>query len=131
LECDRVECGASLCPLDNEINDKCWYANDEICKYRKVNQCQFIKTQRKIQRKTKGRDPVDVGYFTFQMLNRNIKVYKGIKGLDPNCHKDTESERIEKWLNKHPVIIVTEKLRERGRRLAEYKNKLRSKNGIK
>jgi len=104
--CLRAQkCSAPICPLDIEsLENGRWFPIEEICKFQEVNKVQFVKTQRKIARKTKNRDPNDVGFFTYKMLNRNIRIYGSIKGLNPDNPKETELQRIEKWSKKHPPI---------------------------
>jgi len=96
-ECSKYEtCSALICPLNfSEIY--IWHPDEEICKNKDYSNLDWIKNQKKIAKKTK-----DVTkYFTFQMLNRNYRITKGIIGLDPE--KD-EGPQLKKWLALHPTM---------------------------
>lgn len=104
--CPRAQnCSAPLCPLDIEsLENGMWFSTEEICKFQEVNKIQFVKTQRKIAKRTKNKNPDNVGFFTYKMLNRNIRVYSSIKGLNPDSQEETQFQRIERWSKKHPPI---------------------------
>jgi hypothetical protein len=84
-------CSAPLCPLDKEsLKNGIWYPNEEICKLRKFSDEQFIKNQKKIIKKIKSNDT----YFTYNMLNQNIKILDDIQGL---CLDEISANTIEKF----------------------------------
>ena len=50
-----TDCDASLCPLDNDLTLRIWYADEPVCRSRKHGQHRWIRKQRSIQRrKTKA-----------------------------------------------------------------------------
>jgi hypothetical protein len=90
-------CSAPICPLEDKVKNLnyIWYPEDEeICRLKSVPK--WVKTQRKISKKHPDKDK----YFTFEMLNRNIKVGNGIIGLDPDKE---ESPQLKNWFKKHPI----------------------------
>jgi len=98
-ECpSSATCGAPLCPLDENIEWRIWYPDEEICKARKFQQLDWIKNQHKIRKKTRDMSC----YFGPEMLKRNCIIGRGIRGLDPDLPSETEEQRIEEWLAKHP-----------------------------
>lgn len=95
-DCPKFDiCSAILCPL-NFPERYTWYPSDEICKNRDYFNLDWIKNQKKIAKKAKDESK----YFTFQMLNRNCRITKGIIGLDQE--KD-EGFQLKKWLTLHPA----------------------------
>jgi len=49
------KCGAQLCPIDSNLNDRVWYADEAICKSRIFGKHRWIKKQRSIgKRQTKS-----------------------------------------------------------------------------
>ena len=105
-------CSANLCPLDPEVSKRIWIPEEsnteEICKNTEFASLQFIKTQRKIVKALRKRPGERDDYFTFEMLNRDITVKSGIRGVlsdPPDNVKDSTAwyERREKlWLANHP-----------------------------
>ena len=98
-ECPRFEkCDAPLCPLDSDsFKNSIWYPDEEICKYQKVNQLEWIKRQRKLSEKAQFGF-----YFTYEMLNHKFIIRNGIKGLDPNRTESQEQADLKKWFSLHP-----------------------------
>jgi hypothetical protein len=103
-------CSAPLCPNDAQsLKDGLWYPDEEICVLR--NAPDWVRRQRKIAKRTKG--DYRIGFFCHRMLDRNIKVSAGIKGLDPE--KDLEPQ-LSRWLDAHPGMKpLTEEERDRVR----------------
>ena len=108
-------CGAPMCPMDEKLQNRVWYPSEEICRNREYLNLQLIKTQKKIAKKTRNKD----GYYTFEMLNRNIRVTAAIKGLDPNKEDEVEKKR---WFKIHPPIkkLSAEKKRVLSERAKKY-----------
>ena len=108
-ECNSFStCGATICPLDDYVNDAEWFSSEGICTQYSYP---WIKAQRKISKKAKDNKT----YFTLKMLERNCIIKSGIIGLDPEKDK---IEELKKWMKKHPVKReLTE----------EEKNKLRDR----
>jgi len=97
IECPHFRrCSAPLCPLIPKSLEKgIWYPSEPICRRRPAPE--WVKAQKKIKRKTR-----DVNrYFTFEMLNRNCIIGRGMVGLNPDIKKD-EEEQLKQWFNKHP-----------------------------
>lgn len=117
VTCPRLEtCEASICPLDEERGER-WFPDEPVCKRQNSGSFavpQWLVTQRKIAKKT---GDFEAGYFTRAMLDRNIRVFKGIKGLNPDKPFSSEARDVRAWLAKHPEIVVTEAMRESGKRL--------------
>ena len=87
-------CSAPMCPLfKNRIHEWGWFPEDGICKQRPAPG--WVLTQMKIAKKTKDKNK----YFTYEMLNRNCRIGKGIIGLDPNKE---EEYQLKEWLKMHP-----------------------------
>jgi len=105
-------CSANLCPLDLEISKRIWIPSEndsyEICRNPEFAGLQFIKTQRKIVKALRNRPGDCDDFYTFEMLNRDITVKSGIKGipLDPPdtvkdaLHMVQEKEKL--WIARHP-----------------------------
>jgi len=95
-------CSAPLCPLNKDSLINCtWFPGEDICK---AHQNQFIKTQKKIQKKTQN---FEDGCFHFRMLNRNFVVASGIKGIDPELLITDDKHDFgiyDKWNKQHPEI---------------------------
>ena len=92
-------CEAPICPLNKNVKSAVWYPDEGICKLYRNRQ--YIKTQKKIAKKTRNRDT----FYTFDMLNKNIRVTSAIDGLNPD--KDIE-EQVERWNKAHPEITEEE-----------------------
>ncbi|MEM3859516.1 MAG: hypothetical protein QXV17_13915 [Candidatus Micrarchaeaceae archaeon] len=119
-------CSASLCPLDSRVSEKIWLPEesdkDEICRNKEFAGLQFIKTQKKVARAIKRRNERD-DYFSYEMVNRNIVVKSGIRGIlePPDTVKDPMKwyqDKERKWILIHPEISKQriEDMKERGRK---------------
>ncbi|MEM3844848.1 MAG: hypothetical protein QXU98_04010 [Candidatus Parvarchaeota archaeon] len=121
-------CSASLCPLDSGMKEMIWCPEEnqpgDICRNPEFRNMRFIRTQKKIAKAVKKRSENRNDFFTFAMLDRDIIIRRGIKGLNPDVSetvKDPLREykiREERWLKKHPEISEQkiESMRERGRK---------------
>ncbi len=89
-----LQCGAPLCPEDQTLKESVWFPSEEICN---KSNALWVKNQKKIASKAKDDS---LTCYTFEMLNRNCKIGKAIKGIDPDKDQDIEEA---KWLNKHPA----------------------------
>ncbi len=111
------KCSASLCPLDPDISNRIWLPEEndtqEICRKPEFAGLQFIVTQKKIRRALRNSKQERDDYFTFKMLNRNLIVRPGIRGIPsnpPENFKDSMAwyARKEKaWISKHPEIKLS------------------------
>jgi len=105
-------CSANLCPLDPIISRRIWLPEEndtyEICRNPEFAGLQFIKTQKKIRKALRKRTAERDNCFTYDMLNRDITVKSGIRGIPsdpPDNVKDSTAwyKRREKlWLARHP-----------------------------
>jgi len=87
-------CNASLCPLDvKHLKIGAWYPDENICRLKTVPN--WVKIQKKIAKKTKDENT----YYTYEMLNRNCRVGKGMTGINPD---KPEKPQLRAWLKKHP-----------------------------
>lgn len=105
-ECRFYErCGAQLCPEDKaSLKNCCWFADEEICRNPDYSKFQFIKTQKKIAKKSKDNNT----YYTYEMLNRNFRVTTAIIGLNPDNDREYE---LNKWFKSKPEITEEEQKR--------------------
>lgn len=88
-------CSAPLCLLDEKhLKTDIWYSDEEICRLKTVPN--WVRIQKKITKKTKDKNT----YYTYEMLNRNCKVGKGMTGLNPD---KSEESQLEDWFKKHPL----------------------------
>jgi len=87
-------CSAPLCPLDvKHLKVGIWYPDEDICRLK--TSPNWKKIQKKIAKKTKDKNT----YYTYEMLNRNCRVGRGMVGLNPD---KPEKSQLEDWLKKHP-----------------------------
>ena len=126
-ECPLYDrCSAPICPMDPVAKLRIWYSNEDVCSRSNFKDNKVVVTQRKITKK--GSE----GYFTFEMLNRDIVVKKGIRGIDPdipesiwrkgeNAIESVYREREETWIKGHPEISAEqrEKMKEEGLKRAD------------
>ena len=92
------KCNAPLCPLDEtSIKHGVWYPNEEICKLSEYKELEWIKNQKKIQKKARDRDT----YYTVDMLDKHIRITSAMKGLNPDNDYYVE---FLKWIKAHPIL---------------------------
>jgi hypothetical protein len=107
MDCKYFDgCSAPLCPKDEGVADRTWFADEDICRLADVPA--WVKRQRKISKKA-----AMGGYFTLAMLNRDCHISKGIKGIDPDGTDKERAAGEAAWLKNHPVISA--ELREKKR----------------
>ncbi|MEM3192923.1 MAG: hypothetical protein QW292_12740 [Candidatus Parvarchaeota archaeon] len=91
---------------------------------------QFIKTQKKIAKAVKKRSENRNDFFTFAMLDRNITIKSGIRGIpEPPNTKDPMKwcqDKERKWLFKHPVKkqLSLEEIEKRRLRMKSIKEEI-------
>jgi hypothetical protein len=102
-------CSAPLCPKDEGVADRTWFADEDICRLADVPK--WVKRQRKVSRRA-----MPDGYFTVAMLKHECRINKGMKGIDPDGTDRERAADEAAWFKVHPVI--TEGERERNRALA-------------
>ncbi|MGC9123755.1 MAG: hypothetical protein ACP5IB_06805 [Thermoplasmata archaeon] len=114
-------CNAPICPMDPSKERAVWYPDEEICKNREFKDMDLIITQKKIAKINKRHEVQ--GLFTFAMLNRPLRVSKGISGINEDLSIE-EFERAERsWIQKHKGISESSrvKMRERMEKVRELK----------
>jgi hypothetical protein len=118
MDCKYFDgCSAPLCPKDEGVADRTWFADEDIC--RLANIPEWVKRQRKVSRKaTKG--GVQGGYFTLAMLKHDCRITQGMKGIDPDGTDEKRAADETAWFKAHPLI--TAELREKSRAMM-LKNK--------
>ena len=87
-------CSASLCPLDENLHKRTWYPSEPICRCRCFQSLLWLRKQKRIAKVTDE----NAGYFDHEMLNRNFRVSKGLKGLNPDKEENPQKQR---WLAGH------------------------------
>ena len=119
-ECKHFdECGAPICPLDEDsMKDAIWYPDEEICRYGRLA---WVKRQRKISRKARNKD----FYFTYEMLCRNCRITTATEGLDPDKTDFNDQQAVKKWLDMHHEkrVLSAEEKEKISKRLGKFKKK--------
>jgi hypothetical protein len=114
MDCKYFDgCSAPLCPKDEGVADRTWFADEDICRLADVPE--WVKRQRKVSRKA-----ALGGYFTLAMLRHDCRISKGIKGIDPDGTDKERAAGEAAWFKVHPVI--TAENREKNRAIG-LKNK--------
>ncbi|MGB9677951.1 MAG: hypothetical protein ACPLZ9_04960 [Candidatus Ratteibacteria bacterium] len=103
------KCNAPICPMDPDKERAVWYPDEEICKNREFNNLNFIITQKKIAKINKRHEVQ--GIFTFAMLNRPLKIYKSISGLNEDQDLDDIAKSENAWIQKHRGMSEKTKLK--------------------
>jgi len=101
MDCNIYDkCNAPICPLDTEsMLFGIWYTDEEVCKKKDMGKCLWIKNQRKLQ---KGEKTQKRGYFTKEMLDRNITLGKLTCGINPDSINTAELEK--NWIESRKPI---------------------------
>jgi hypothetical protein len=114
MDCKYFDgCSAPLCPKDEGVADRTWFADEDICRLADVPE--WVRRQRKVSRKA-----VMGGYFTLAMLNHDCRITRGMKGIDPDGTDEKRAADETSWFKAHPPI--TAGLREKSRAMM-LKNK--------
>lgn len=109
-------CESQICPMDPSKAERTWYTDEGPCLNPDYRNEQSIINQKKLTKKQAS------GYFTFEMLNRDIIIRKGIQGIDPDVPESVDRrgqsavdsyyrEKELSWLSDHPQL--TEEQREK------------------
>ena len=93
----RIACGAPICRLFGNIGG--WFADEEICTHPSYKNELCYKNQRKIARTARDSET----FFTAAMLDREIIIKSGLRGLDPDRDPGYLEEDVKKWLRAHPA----------------------------
>ena len=119
------ECNDMICPMDQGKEKRIWYAEkgfeEDVCNNPEYRNNFAVRNQKKLKRFNPS------GYFTYQMLNRDIIIRKGITGIDPDVPEtvyDRGQKTIDKlyedreqsWIAEHSGFTAEQKqqARERG-----------------
>ena len=84
------------------------YPDEDICVLQKANQVDWVRQQRKIIRKTRDLR----SFYTHRMLEQKCVIGVAIQGIDAGSFADQKTELEKEWIKKHPVISITDELRE-------------------
>jgi hypothetical protein len=107
MDCKYFDgCSAPLCPRDEGVADRTWFADEDICRLADVPE--WVKRQRKISRKA-ARGIAPGGYFTVAMLKHDCRISKGMKGIDPDGTDKERAADETAWFKTHPVITKEER----------------------
>jgi hypothetical protein len=99
-ECKYFDgCSAPLCPKDEEVVDRTWFADEDMCRLADVSE--WVKRQRKVSKKA-----ALGGYFTVAMLKQDCHISKGVKGIDPDGTDKERAAGEAAWLKAHPVMTA-------------------------
>jgi hypothetical protein len=110
-------CSAPLCPKDEGVADRAWFADEDICRLSDVPE--WVRRQRTIYRKA-AMGGARGGYFTLAMLEHDCRISKGIKGIDPDGTDKERAAGEAAWFTAHTVI--TQEEREKYKATAEKLN---------
>jgi hypothetical protein len=104
------DCSAPMCPKYEGVEHTAWFPDEPVCRLLDVPE--WVKRQRRIAKKATG------GSFTLAMLQRDCRIAKGVKGIDPDGTDNERAEAETAWLKAHPAITETEReiLRARGKK---------------
>lgn len=81
-------CEAQLCPLDELIGDKVWYADEDVCCSGKFKHLDWIKRQKSLRR---HKGTAEQGLFTKTMLEQLGRITTKTKGINPDKKKTAET----------------------------------------
>ena len=115
-------CNAPICPLDENKGKVIWYSDEAICKNRDFSDLEFIKTQKKIAKLNKTH--VVNGFFTYNILNRSLRVRSGLEGLNEDTDFNKLSKYEHDWILRHKGISIEQKAE-----MVERLNKGKTENG--
>jgi hypothetical protein len=102
-QCPYFEsCGAPICPLDPNKESAVWYPFEKICRNKEFKNLTFIINQKKIAKINKKHEVQ--GFFTYNMLNRTLKVRIGFSGLNVNKDIDKIAKNERLWIQRHKGI---------------------------
>ncbi|AAT42938.1 hypothetical protein [Picrophilus oshimae] len=114
-------CNNQICPMLNDNSRYIWYSDEDTCSNPEYRNNIVVINQKKLKKKNAP------GYFTYNMLNRNFVIKKGITGIDPDVPDSIDSkgqksvdklynDREESWFKEHPEL--TREQIEKNRKLA-------------
>ena len=92
IKCSAWEhCNAPICPLDKQsIENSLWYSDEDICRRKDQQENIVIKNQKEIKKMNLS------GFFTYDMLNRELDLDKIESGMDPDNKRS-----INRWIKQH------------------------------
>jgi hypothetical protein len=123
MDCKYFDgCSAPLCPKDEGIADRTWFADEDICRLADVPE--WVRRQRKVSKKA-----APGGYFTVAMLKHDCRISKGMKGIDPDGTDKERADDEATWFKAHPAITaeMREKLKADGEKKKELLHRARLK----
>jgi hypothetical protein len=123
MDCKYFDgCSAPLCPKDEGLADRTWFADEDMCRLADVPA--WVKRQRKVSKKA-----ASGGYFTVAMLKHDCRISKGMKGIDPDGTDEKRAADEAAWFKAHPLITaeMREKLKADGEKKKELLHRARQK----
>ena len=99
-------CNNQICPMVKDNSRYIWYSEEDICSNPEYRDELTVINQKKLKKKKA------LGYFTYEMLNRDFVIKKGIEGIDPDVPEAVDlrgqaavdklyKDREEAWFNAH------------------------------
>jgi len=101
-------CDAPICPM-NLSDIAIWYPNEKICKNKEFKNMNLIITQKKISKINKKHEVQ--GIFTYNMLNKHLKIYKNISGINEDLPIEEFVKSEKAWIKKHKGLSKKTKLK--------------------
>jgi hypothetical protein len=102
-------CNAPICPLDPNKESAVWYPYEGICKNKEFKNTKLIITQKKISKINKRHEVQ--GIFTYNMLNKHLKIYKNISGINEDLPLEDFVKSENAWTQKHKGLSEKTKLK--------------------
>jgi hypothetical protein len=84
-------------------NRAAWFPGDPVCVMQHAPE--WVERHRRLSRKVKP----GAGVWTRAMLERDCRISKGMKGIDPEKPLKEWPGLVEKWLREHPAITPEER----------------------
>ena len=99
-------CNNQICPMLKDKSKLIWYSDEDVCNNPDYKNELTVINQKKLKKKNAK------GYFTYEMLNRNFIIKKGIEGIDPDVPSSIDlkgqkavdklyADREKAWFNSH------------------------------
>ncbi len=91
----KETCEAQLCPLDENLDDYVFYADEAICKNPEYSGLRWINRQRALR---KNKKTEDIGFFTKKMLEVLGRVTRKTKGIDTRL--ENQGKATAEWIQR-------------------------------
>jgi len=121
-KCPRFNnCGAMLCPMDEFLEHRSWYVDEEICTRRDFQNLDWIRKQKRI---AKIKSVPNDKYFTAEMLQAIRHVRKGIEGINPDQPLEKSHLAERRWIDEKDGRVIAEQKVKPRRVVAKEKDNL-------